>query len=325
MTRIISAWRTILGAAVLGLSAFGIANAATAASPFTAIYAFGDSLSDAGNLWTKSYHLAPVSPYSNGRFTNGPVWIQDLGTAFGKPMTASLLGGTDYAFGGAESGATSVHSPAASIDLPSQLAAFKAKVPHPAGTALFTLWIGANDLFDVLNKTSFTTAQRTQALNQIVANEASFVTSIGAMGAKNLLLVTIPDLGVTPYIVAKGQAAKTAATALTKQFNSILTTRLKTLAAQKGIALKIVDTFTLIDNAVAHPALYGYTNVTAPCWTGSFTSASSGTVCATTQALQNKHLFWDDRHPTSSGHSVIANKAKALISPAMTDLLSATE
>jgi hypothetical protein len=36
-------------------------------------------------------------------------------------------------------------------------------------------------------------------------------------------------------------------------------------------------------------AAFGLTNVTNPCWTGSFTSATSGSVCST----PNSYLFWD--------------------------------
>jgi phospholipase/lecithinase/hemolysin len=319
------AWRKILGATLLACGAFGSANNAGAVTQYTAIYAFGDSLSDAGNLWKLDNHAAPVSPpYSNGRFTNGPVWIQDLGKALGMQMRPSLLGGTDYAYGGAQSGGTSVHA-AAAIDLPNQFAAFKKDVPQPERTGLFTLWMGANDLFAILDNTALTTAQRNQALLQVVANEAKFVHQIGAMGAKHLLLLTIPDLGKIPHYTTKGAVAARRATNVTKQFNNMLTTRLKAVAADEKIALKIADTFTLIDQAVAHPAFYGYTNVTDPCWTGSLTDASSGTVCAKIRAGQDKYLFWDQYHPTESGHAIIADRAQRLVAPPTAELVAAAE
>jgi len=309
MARTAMTWRKTLGAVLLACGAFGSTNNADAASRYTAIYAFGDSLSDAGNLWKLLNHQAPVSPpYSNGRFTNGPVWVQDLGDALGLPMRASLRGGTDYAYGGAHSGASLAHS-LAPIDLPYQLQAFREEIPNPERTALFTLWMGANDLFDVIDNTGFTTAQRNQALRQIVANDARFVNAIGKMGAKHLLLITIPDLGTTPYYTTQGAAVARKATAVTRLFNTLLTARIKSVAEDNGIGLRIIDTFALIDRAVARPGYFGYTNVTDPCWTGSFTDASSGEVCAKFPAMQNKHLFWDDRHPTASGHAIIADKA----------------
>ena len=53
------------------------------ASPIDAIYAFGDSLSDVGNIYAYSSvntpPAFPAAPYVNGQFSNGNV----LGTGFG--------------------------------------------------------------------------------------------------------------------------------------------------------------------------------------------------------------------------------------------------
>ena len=46
---------------------------------YTALFAFGDSLSDAGNLYFADGGTAPVSPpYYAGHFSNGPTWVEDL-------------------------------------------------------------------------------------------------------------------------------------------------------------------------------------------------------------------------------------------------------
>ncbi|MBV8868652.1 MAG: hypothetical protein JOY65_04445, partial [Acetobacteraceae bacterium] len=61
---------SLINAASLGLSA----SPSFASDPSGALYAFGDSLSDAGNVFTLSLGKIPVSPpYSDGRFTNGAV------------------------------------------------------------------------------------------------------------------------------------------------------------------------------------------------------------------------------------------------------------
>ena len=114
---------------------------------FSAVYAFGDSLSDAGNISLGSLGQIPVSPiYSDGRFTNGNVWVQDLAQDLGlPPVKPSLPGGTDYAYGGAETGATAVHA-ANPTDLASQLGQFVANVPNPSPNALYTVWAGSNDV-----------------------------------------------------------------------------------------------------------------------------------------------------------------------------------
>ena len=114
---------------------------------YSAIYAFGDSLSDAGNLsvLTKLAGTEPVSPpyyqekygaISGNVFSNGPTWVQDLSTALNLGTLApSLVGGTDFAYGGAETGLTpqnASNTEIQAISLPSQILQFQAAEPHPS-------------------------------------------------------------------------------------------------------------------------------------------------------------------------------------------------
>ena len=73
---------------------------------------FGDSLSDVGNVYLATNGIEPASPYVDGQFSNGPVWVQDLAARLGLPaLTPSLAGGSDYAFGGATTGSPSTNNP----------------------------------------------------------------------------------------------------------------------------------------------------------------------------------------------------------------------
>src|SRR5207342_2298651 len=77
--------------------ALALAGMSTAqAQEFSAVISFGDSLSDAGQ------YTVLISPAA-GSFTTNPddVWTQALASSFGLSQTASLAGGTDYAYGGA--------------------------------------------------------------------------------------------------------------------------------------------------------------------------------------------------------------------------------
>ena len=75
--------------------ALALNSGALAASPFDAIYAFGDSWSAAGND-------GPAPPYYMGQYSNGPIWLQTLAGDLGLPaLASSLSGGTDYGYGGA--------------------------------------------------------------------------------------------------------------------------------------------------------------------------------------------------------------------------------
>jgi phospholipase/lecithinase/hemolysin len=123
-----------------------------------AIYAFGDSLSDVGNIYSKTGGTIPGAPYVNGQFRNGPVWVQDLAAGLGlAPLVPSMLGGTDYAYGGAETGPTAFNTsnPATDLSGPTgQLAQFQAAHPIADPNALYTICIGSNDLNDILEGTA---------------------------------------------------------------------------------------------------------------------------------------------------------------------------
>src|SRR5580704_5513498 len=116
------------GIAVLLFAATG-ASAAHATS-IDGIYAFGDSLSDVGNVYLGTGETIPGSPYVNGQFSNGNVWVQDLASDLGlAPLTPSLSGGTDYAYGSGETGVTSFNTSVPGTDLlgaAGQLAQFQA-------------------------------------------------------------------------------------------------------------------------------------------------------------------------------------------------------
>jgi phospholipase/lecithinase/hemolysin len=303
----------------------------TAASSGEVIYAFGDSLSDAGNLSLATAATGspePVSPpydaiqYGAATatvFSNGPVWVQDLAAATGAgALTPSLLGGTDFAYGGAETGLTPQNTNLGdaelqAISLPEQLTEFQAAVPHPVAGALYTLSVGANDILDILADSGLSAAQQTTDVNDAVANEISFVNQLVAGGARDLMVLDVPDLGKTPGITSGADgdgtpsaAFDTLASSLATEYNADLAGQLAVVASGNGIAVNIVDAYGLVDAAVANPAAYGLTNVTSPVWSGTYSSDASGTLATTDVAAQDQYLFWDQLHPTETGHQGLA-------------------
>ena len=188
-------------------------------------------------------------------------------------------------------------------DLPSQLPQFAASVPHPSPTALYTVWAGSNDVLDIANST-LTPAQQQADVAQAVTNEISFVSGLVAHGAKNIVVLNTPNLGATPYEAAR-PATQAAATSLAQLYDTDLATSLQHIMALGVGSIDLIDTYSLLDAAIAKPAAYGFTNVTQPVWTGNLTDSHSGILHAS-GAAQNSYLFFDDLHPTAAGHSLLA-------------------
>jgi phospholipase/lecithinase/hemolysin len=296
-------------AAIAGVVAF-LALPMTAQA-YSALYVFGDSLSDAGNVFLATNAQQPAAPYANGQYSNGPTWVQDLAGSLGLgSVTASLAGGTDYAYGGSTTG-YAVPGPTAAVPtLTQQVAAFSATVSGVApSTALYSVWSGANDLFAILSNGlgtgTLNATQAVQAAAGAAGVEASAIATLAAAGAKNFIVPLLPDLGKTPDSTAAGASA--AATALSAAYNAALIADIQALVAGNGISVSVVDTFSLIDAAVSNPGAYGFTNVTAPCYIGPYTGG--GSVCTT----PDQYLFWDGVHPTAAGQAIVAAAAEAAL------------
>jgi len=286
-----------------------------------ALYGFGDSLTDNGNLYAATSNPGPPvpgAPYVNGQFTNGNVWIQDLAADLGlTSLTPSLLGGTDYAYGTAETGITPFNTSAAGTDLlgaTGQLAQFQSTHATADPNALYAIWIGSNDLSDMLANAA--PSQFGADIATIAGNIDTAIDTLAGMGAKNFLIVTVPDLGDTPQALAAGPAASAGASLVSADFDATLVDgagpipSLSALAAGDSINISVLNAYSLLDSIVANPGAYGFTNVTQPCLTGEI-DYSGGTPCAT----PNQYLFWDQLHPTAAADELVANEAAAVVTP----------
>ncbi len=297
--------------ALIALAICGLLPGARAGT-IDAIYAFGDSLSDVGNIYAATGGTTPGTPYVNGQFSNGPVWVQDLAAGLGlTPLVPSLLGGTDYAYGSAETGPTAFNTsnPATDLTGPTgQLAQFGAAHPTADPNALYTIWIGSNDLFDIL--AGALPAQYAADVGAAVTNVDTAIGVLAADGAKNFLIAAVPDLGKTPAAIAGGPLAQAGASALAAGFDSALVNSAVSLASLDSLNLSILNTYSLLDGIVANPSLYGFTDVMDPCLTGEVNYAG-GTACAN----PNQYLFWDTIHPTAAGHMIVADAALAVVTP----------
>ena len=283
-------------------------------SPFSTLYAFGDSLSDPGNLSGLTFGVIPTAPYAEGVFTNGMLWVQALAALYHMPLTQSYLdGGTGYAIAGAETGATLVHEQNAA-DLDTQLGVFEAANNSADPNALYTLSIGANDCFDVVTEFYRNPSNAIAAIQQSVANETAFIQSLADDGAQNFLVMNVPDIGKIPNITAGGTLYSQIASAVAGTYDYYLNVALSGMVEDQGLNIHVLDAFSLMDSMVATPAAYGLTNVTDPLWSGNFTDPHSGTLAATGAAADG-YLFFDGMHPTAAGHAILAQAGYLALQP----------
>jgi phospholipase/lecithinase/hemolysin len=160
----------------------------------TNLYVFGDSLVDAGNVSVSTGGAipSPAQGYFQGRFTNGLNYVDYLEQRFSGTNTApSLLGGRNFAFGGARA-IGSAYGGVPVPGLPQQLGLYFAGtggVADPNG--LYVINFGGNDLFGI-GSGDIGALTPTQAVNLLIGNTVSAVQTLSAAGAGKILVTGIP-------------------------------------------------------------------------------------------------------------------------------------
>jgi phospholipase/lecithinase/hemolysin len=269
---------------------------------FDHLYAFGESMSDNGNFFNITGQ--PVAPYAGGRFSNGPVWVEYLANDLG--LGADQL--TDLAVSGAGSGSNNVYitdpaSPLYSSGLLSQVNNFTAEHPSADPNALYTVWAGINDY-----------ARNPADPNQVVANISTAVSDLAAAGARNILVVNLPDLGTLPGIRNLG-ARTPQLSALSAKHDAALSTALRTLSQQlTGVNIMPLDVHSLFQQMLADPRTYGFTDVTDSALGNTvYTHEPPSTTSDVWMTNPSAMLFWDSIHPTTAGHQFIADDALSVV------------
>lgn len=296
------------------------------AVPYTGLYVLGDSLSDQGNLFAATSALGPslgqpaqpdAARYDAGRFSNGPVYPEVLASDLGLSISPSLLGGTNFAFGGARTTYNTVEAPPYGTEvypraaypwsLDGERAAFTARVAATGvdPNALYVVFSGSNDLSDILARRLNPAATIAQA----VAGVVGVVDAFKAAGAKTVLVPNLPDLGLVPRITGLEAAVpgvSALATRLTTAFNTALGAALD---RETGVRVIQFDTFDLLRAVVTDPAAYGFSNATQPCYSGFVLPDPAATTCAD----PNGYVFWDSEHPTARLQALLGNELFAAV------------
>lgn len=304
--------RPALFAALLAASLAALpVRAATLADSYSSFIVFGDSLSDAGNVFAATGGTLPppkitigvteFEGYFQGRVSNGPVWAERFTGQF------AVAGNFAFALANAVPDADLVP------DLPSQLGLFATSglTSVVGARPLAALLLGANDLFKAVDPAGATQADAVAAGLAAAQAVGAGVAALADSGVADFLLFTLPDLGATPAYAAFDPAKAPIASAGTQAFNGALLAQVPLLEAT-GVDVTVVDLAGLFAAIVADPNA----NL-APCIVGSVSRQQFLSVCD--PATIPGRVFYDPVHPTAETHALIADaveRAYGLTPPA---------
>jgi phospholipase/lecithinase/hemolysin len=260
--------------------------AARAATPtYDSLYVFGDSYCDVGNIYAATAGAVPAAPYYNGRFSNGPIWLDHVAGFLGVPLKASLLGGTDYAFGGAWVTAPQPIPGGFIPSVPQQVGLYLQQRGGKADpNALYIIEGGGNDILDTATGTPVALAY------QIAVGIVESERMLRQAGAKHFVIPNLFNVAILPAAAGNTAFAAAASAATNKYVNALLAPE----QDLPGIHILLMDVFSLMNAVGKDPTHFGFNDVTNPCLTTS--------MCAD----PDHSLFWDTHHPTEFGHTFFA-------------------
>lgn len=301
-----------------------------AKTTFKDIIAFGDSLTDVGNV--AGVTVPGNAPRINGyfeetHFSDGIIWNEWVAQTLGLPAPTPgrgntttlppLPNGDDWAWGGAESAAGSDQPSGVTEPIPNLLLQVQTylAVNTPRCSTLFAIWAGADNLL-VAGKSSPAAAQA--AVNTIIQS----IQLLEAAGARNFLIFNLPQLGDTPAAMAEGRLAELAADVYSESFNLFLKDAIKALQKDHCFKAKIffVDIFSefvlVVDTVNSGGTYVPSFFVPGPPVAINNVTDEALIVFQSTGTFPTNYLFWDDVHPTTQGHQVVAGLVlKALRHP----------
>ncbi len=279
-------------------------------APISDLYVFGDSLSDTGNLFALTFGIEPPSPpYADGRFSNGPVWVETLAPLLGLEVDFTTNVTLDplannQAVAGAFTDTRNVNAALLpSLDgtgILGQVASFEAAGGRIGRNDLVIVWGGANNyIFDP-----------TARPRQVVADLREAVERLSDLGARRFLLPNLPDLGRTPLgVIASTPAEAAFLSAQSQRHNRILARVAARLQARERVAIQLLDIEQSL--AVLLDAGTVFANTTTPCLfqqpDGSRVPSGLCPALGSSpdSGVNGGALFWDLIHPTTNAHALI--------------------
>jgi len=223
-----------------------ILSAAVTGHAYSSIVAFGDSISDNGVYGQYSdpqaAQTSATDSYGYQRYSNGPVWVENLAYDYG----ISLL---DMAYGGATTTATA-------HNLGWQIANYTGTV---SPSMLVTILAGANDM------SAYFSGVATETPAYAAANIISGIKTLADAGFRNFFVPNLPNIGDT--VRYHGTAAQPYISGWCQLFNGYLAAGLAALEAEySNDHFMTFDTYSLMTDMFNNPEKYGFASVNAIFW-----------------------------------------------------------
>jgi thermolabile hemolysin len=170
---------------------------------------------------------------------------------------------------------------------------------------LFTVLVGGNDLI------YFNTP-----VEEILAKERAALQVLIDGGARNILVLNLPDVSRAPIFRLKGGGGEVAAQV--RRINSGLAAMVADMQRQAGatVDIQLFDTNALFTRLFDEPRVYGFENITQSCLDIDSTGFSNFMESHALRAAcddPNRFVFWDILHPTTRAHRILADAVTAFV------------
>lgn len=297
--------RILVALVAAGISVAAFAQSAPAQRTFSSYFFFGDSLTDNGN--TFFYTGQPPAPYVGGRFSNGPTFAEYLRSGLTAVTAAPSSQKTNINF--AFAGATATGSTPVPASLGVQLSLYQSRGITASPNDLFVVLAGAND---ILNGVQVAANQNATAMSGIGVGAstavASSVQSLASFGAKNILVLNLPDISKTPrFTTGSGVAAASLVQNASYAFNNDIKGRIAGLSLAADVNVTVFDLSAVLQTILSNPQRFGF-SVTNQEYVGILLAGGNpGDV--------NNYVFWDGIHPTTKTHQIFANVLTEVLNP----------
>ncbi|AGH82214.1 Thermolabile hemolysin (TL)-(Lecithin-dependent hemolysin) (LDH) [Psychromonas sp. CNPT3] len=263
-------------------------------SKINRIIAFGDSLSDTGNIFNGSQWLFPNrNAWFLGHFSNGFVWTEYLAKEKNIPLY-------NWAVGGAAGQDKYLVLTGVYGQVSSYLTYMKMALNYNPENTLFTLEFGLNDFMNYHRKMSDVKADFSSALIRLTDS-----------GAKNILVLTLPDASQAPQFKYSSQAEIQKVSAQIKEFNVFIKGQANYYQLQ-GYNIVLFDAEKLFSNITKNPKKHGFKNSKDACLDINRSSSrdylySHNLTDECADYGSDAYVFWGVTHPTTAMHKYIAD------------------